>query len=41
MVTEEDIYKELKKRGIVIGIKREAITEMIKHRRMNEKNIDC
>ncbi len=37
MVTEEDIYKELKKRGIVIGIKREAITEMIKHRRMNEK----
>lgn len=36
-VTEEDIYNELKKRGIVIGIKREAITEMIKQRRMNEK----
>lgn len=37
MVTEEDIYKELKKRGIVIGIKNETITEMIRHRRMNEK----
>lgn len=36
-VTEEDIYNELKKRGIVIGIKREAITDMIKQRRMNEK----
>lgn len=37
MVTEADIYDELKKREIVIGIKHEAITEMIKKRRMNEK----
>lgn len=37
MVAEEDIYKELEKRGIVIGIKDEAITDMIKNRRMNEK----
>lgn len=37
MVTEDDIYNELGKRGIVNGIKRETITEMIKNRRMNEK----
>ncbi len=37
MVTEDDIYSALKKRGIVIGIKHEAISEMIKKRRMNEK----
>lgn len=37
MVTEDDIYNELKKRGIVNGIKRETIAEMIKNRRMNEK----
>lgn len=37
MVTEDDIYNELKKRGIVNGIKRETIAEMIRNRRMNEK----
>ncbi len=37
IVTEDDIYKALKKRGIVNGIKRGAITEMIRKRRMNEK----
>lgn len=37
MVTEEDIYNDLKKRGIVNGIKHDAITEMIKQRRLNEK----
>lgn len=37
MVTEADIYAELEKRGIVVGIKQEAITQMIKKRRMNEK----
>ncbi len=35
---EEDIYAALEERGIVVGIKDEAIiTEMIKKRRMNEK----
>lgn len=37
MVTEEDILRDLENRGITIGIKREAITAMIKQRRMNEK----
>lgn len=37
MVTETDIYEALETRGIVIGIDHEAITEMIKKRRMNEK----
>ncbi len=37
MVKEEDIYGALEERGIVVGIKDEAITEMIKKRRMNEK----
>lgn len=37
MVTEADIYASLEKRGIVAGIKRDAISEMIKKRRMNEK----
>lgn len=37
MVTEEDIYDALKKRGIVIGIKPQVITEMVKRRRVNEK----
>lgn len=37
IVTEDDIYKALKKRGIVNGIKRGAISEMIRKRRMNEK----
>lgn len=37
MVTETDIYEALETRGIVIGINHEAITEMIKKRRMNEK----
>lgn len=36
-VTEADIYEALKNRGIVVGIKHEAITDMIKKRRMNEK----
>ncbi len=36
IVTEDDIYKALKKRGIVNGIKRGAITEMMRKRRMNE-----
>lgn len=37
IVTEDDIYSALKKRGIVFGIKSEAITDMVKKRRMNEK----
>lgn len=37
MVTEEDIYRDLENRGISIGIKRDAITNMISQRRMNEK----
>lgn len=37
MVKEEDIYDALETRGIVAGIKHEAITELIKKRRMNEK----
>lgn len=37
MVTENDIYGALKKRGIVAGINKEAISEMINKRRMNEK----
>ncbi len=37
MVTEEDILKDLELRGIILGIKHDAITEMIKKRRMNEK----
>lgn len=37
VVTEEDIYDALKKRGIVIGIKSQVITEMIKRKRVNEK----
>lgn len=37
MMTEEDVYSALKKRGIVVGIKQEAIADMIKKRRMNEK----
>ena len=37
MVTEADIYNELKKRGITVGIKQDVITEMIRKRRMNEK----
>ncbi len=36
-VTEADIYDALEKRGIVIGIKDDAITDMINKRRMNEK----
>ncbi len=37
MVTEADIYESLESRGIVNGIRHEAITELIKKRRMNEK----
>lgn len=36
-VTEEDIYDALKKRGIVVGIKRDVIADMVQKRRMNEK----
>ncbi len=36
-VTEEDIYDALKKRGIVVGIKPQVITELIKRKRVNEK----
>lgn len=36
-VTEDDIYETLKMRGISIGIKHEAIADMVKKRRMNEK----
>ena len=37
IVTEEDIHEALATRGITIGIKEEAIIDMIKQRRMNEK----
>ncbi len=37
VVTEEDIFYDLERRGIVFGIRREAISEMIDKRRMNEK----
>lgn len=37
IVKEEDIYDALKERGIVTGIKEEAITELINKKRMNEK----
>lgn len=37
MVTEADIYDAMKTRGIVVGIKHDAITDMIQKRRMNEK----
>lgn len=37
MVKEEDIYKALETRGIVTGIKKEAISDLINKRRMNEK----
>lgn len=36
-VTEADVYRELEKRGIVVGIKKDAIKDMVKKRRMNEK----
>ncbi len=36
-VSEEDIYEAMEQRGIVVGIKPEAITDMIRQRRMNEK----
>lgn len=37
VVTKEDIYYDLDRRGIVFGIKHDAIAEMIEKRRMNEK----
>lgn len=37
MMTVDDVYSALKKRGIVVGIKHEAIADMITKRRMNEK----
>lgn len=36
-VTEEDILDDLALRGIILGIKRDVITEIITKRRMNEK----
>lgn len=37
VVTKEDIYYDLERRGIVFGIRDEAIGELIDKRRMNEK----
>lgn len=37
MVTEEDIYDELEEKEIYVGIKHEAISKLVKERRMNEK----
>lgn len=36
-VTEEDIYDALKERGIVLGIDKKAISEMIQKKKVNEK----
>lgn len=36
-VTKEDIYFDLERRGIIFGIKDDAITDLIENRRMNEK----
>ncbi len=36
-VTEEDIHNDLAARGIIFGVDDEAISDMIKMRRMNEK----
>lgn len=36
-VTEEDIYEELAKRGIVYGIKSDVIRDLAQRKRMNEK----
>lgn len=37
VVTKEDIYHDLERRGIVFGIKQEAIDDLIDRKRMNEK----
>ncbi len=37
VVTEEDIYEALKTRGIINGIKRDVVADMVKKRKMNEK----
>lgn len=37
MINEEDLYDALKKRGIVVGIKHDVITDIVKRRRLNEK----
>lgn len=37
VVTKEDIYQDLERRGIVFGIRHEAITDLIDHKRLNEK----
>ncbi len=37
MVTEEDIYDDLQRREIVVGIKHEAISRLIKKKKHNEK----
>lgn len=37
VVTKEDIYYDLERRGIIFGIMGDAITELIDKRRMNEK----
>lgn len=36
-VTEDDIYRDLERREIVYGIKTEAITDLIRKKRLNEK----
>ena len=37
VVTKEDIYHDLERRGIVFGIKQEAIDDLIDRKRMNER----
>ncbi len=37
VVTKEDIYHDLERRGIVFGIRQEAIDDLIDRKRMNEK----
>lgn len=37
VIQETDIYDALKRRGIIVGIKHDVITDMVKKRRLNEK----
>ena len=37
VVTKEDIYHDLERRGIVFGIKQDAIDDLINRKRMNER----
>jgi len=37
VVTEEDIYQDLERREIVYGIKQDAIADLIRRKRLNEK----